>query len=145
MTEEWLAIEKFNSLPKTDWIYCDTRDFAIVCTNSPHKKCYENLRYLINNKLTDDCKFRKSEILGLLASLKASSGGEGRWRHLAFGDSWEWIKYIRFKKLPETIKTFTEDEAVYVAYLATGQNVRFLTRTELNPDNINEEALNFMK
>lgn len=33
MEKEWLYIDKIDSLPATDYVHCDTRDFHILCVN----------------------------------------------------------------------------------------------------------------
>lgn len=145
--DDWYYIDVYPSLPPVDNVYCDTRDFHIICHNDSH----------INPKLkkalagaTDNNKFNRAEILGCLKALEMGSGGKGHWRYLSFNEGpahdTGWIKYIRFRRLPEEVDLVGSKEPVYVAYTGSDRTEYVLLgRDKLQPENINQSALNFME
>lgn len=131
---EWKYIDEYESLPNTDFIHCDTRDFHIICVNNKgyKRETRLELKRINTQSMFSDCLFTKDEILKILKDLENRSGGKGNWRHIQIDDI-HWLKYIRFIK-------WNDDK--YLAY--ANDDCKILSH-ELLESSINEEYLNFMK
>lgn len=147
MANEWLYIDNIDSLPATDYVHCDTRDFHVLCVND--KECcrsekIKELKKLSKTPQPDEYKFRRDEILGTLKALELGSGGPGDWRMLRLKPEVRdisWLKYIRFVAVG-TVEMCGHDERVYIAYAdCCGKQFR-LSRADLQPENIDTEHLN---
>lgn len=131
---EWKYIDEYESLPNTDSIHCDTRDFYINCINNKEYKreIRLELKRINTQSMFSDYLFTKDEILKILKDLENRSGGKGDWRYIQIDDI-PWLKYIRFIK-------WNDDK--YLAY--ANDDCKILSH-ELLESSINEEYLNFMK
>lgn len=136
----WKYIDEYTSLPETNTIHCDTRDFYIKCENFTQEylhRIFKGIRH--SNVDLTDCKFKPSEILKTLKQLEERSGGKGNWRHLTLESRLGWLKYIRFIKTHEVI----DEEPVYIAYTTSNDNVEVLSHKLLS-EPINKEYLNYI-
>lgn len=119
---EWKYIDKYESLPDSKFIHCDTRDFYITCTDeSP-----------INPHVESNDTFTKDEILSILKDLETRSGGKGEWRFV--GIDGMWLKYVRFIK----------KEEIYLCYTTQGDKIIPITHEILNKP-IDKKVLNFIE
>ena len=149
MANEWLYIDNIDTLPATDYVFCDTRDFHVLCVNEDEcggSEKIKKLKKLIRNQLRQDgFKFRRDEILGTLKALEMGSGGSGDWRMLRLKPSShyniDWLKYIRFVAVEE-VEMFGRVERVYIAYSDCGGRFTQLSRTDLSQENLDTEYLN---
>lgn len=144
---DWKYIDEYDSLPQTDFIYCDTRDFHILCTNGDRALIHRVMKGInrsAGNGTLSDCKFRRDEILGTLKTLENESGGKGEWRFLSFESHPDWVKYIRFIKTKETVELPVHTEPVYIAYINHGESYEVLSRNLLSSKPV-EEYLNFIE
>lgn len=134
---DWKYIDEYESLPDTDFIHCDTRDFHIICTSVDkeyRKEVEKGIQKYMNS--WSECKFSKSEILKVLKELEIRSGGKGRWRLISTESHPNWLKYIRFIKTNKVIN----GEPVYIAYSSMGNSYEVLSHKLLS-EPINEEFL----
>lgn len=132
----WTHIESFKTLPCADFIHCDTRDFHILCID--HDKPKDSDLQSLISRATDENKFNRSEILGLLTMLESASGGKRPWRvlHLKNKTMLGWLKYIRFVKTKETVDLGTRQEPVYIAYHESKNNYTLLSRQDFREENM---------
>lgn len=136
---DWIYIDKYDSLPGTTYVHCDTRDFYITCNDA---EVDENMSKFIS-AAKDHNKFNRSEILGCLKSLELGSGGKGEWRMINLKKGYNgWLKYIRFVKTGETIELFNRKEPIYIAYTTSSDEPILLSRDDLEPENIERKYLN---
>lgn len=131
---DWKYIDEYDSLPDTDFIHCDTRDFHILCVEGDRAETLKNIRKVAGYGTLSDCKFTREEILTILKSLETRSGGRGHWRHITTESRPSWLKYIRFVK---------SEESTYIAYSTLGDKTEVLSHKLLS-EPINEEYLNHM-
>lgn len=148
MEKEWLYIDKIDSLPSTDYVHCDTRDFHILCTNDSVRitKWAQDFKKELRHCMHQDkFMFRRDEILGTLKALEMGSGGPGDWRMLRLKQSGHynigWLKYIRFAAV-DTVEVVGRTERVYVAYAEDAGKYAQLSREDLVPENLDNEYLN---
>ncbi len=147
----WNYIDTYNQCPAPDYIHCDTRDFHILCTDGD--RADKRRMHKALQKLGDvqEAMFCQDEILGWLKSLEMNSGGRGEWRYLSFKGltipRWgNWIKYIRLIRTNEIIEKFGQRKHVYIAYLTcSNEPIALLKRDQIIPENIDQEALNFIE
>lgn len=146
---EWIYIDQYNSLPAADFLHCDTRDFHIICVMHESEPHIELNKLIARTKNLDIYKFNRSEILGTLKTLEMGTGGPGTWRHLiptsARLSRINWLKYIRFIKLQETVDLVCGPEPVYVAYWTMNDKYVLLTRAELDPEKFDHKYLNHIE
>lgn len=143
----WKYIDEYDSLPAKDIIYCDTRDFSILCVDKDTVELNRIMKEIKRSSgygTLSNCKFRRDEILGFLKVLENESGGKGDWRYLSTKSHPDWIKYIRFIKTMETVECIGHIEPVYIAYTTYGSIHEVLSRNLLN-DKINIDLLNLIK
>lgn len=115
----WKLIDEYDTLPAAKSIECCTNTFRILCTNS-----IESIEVP-----SDDYKFRRDEILGVLNTLRyAMRSG----KKILLLHNHIWYKYIRFLKTSETVEIFGRTEPIYVAYLSTADKKELLSREMLN-------------
>ena len=129
----WAPIESFETIPATTFIYCDTRDFHILCTSG------ERISDELIKKMgaaTDDNKFNRSEILGLLAGLEVDSGGKRDWRVLKMKNHPGWCKYIRFVCCGQTVDLGARVEPLYIAYIDRWDAFTLLKRSDFDKENL---------
>lgn len=126
----WKYIDEYESLPDSDFIHCDTRDFHILCVDNEENRKETNLeiQQFVIPSMFPDCLFTKDEILKILKDLEIRSGGKGEWRMLSIGDI-DWLKYIRFIKWNDK-------------YLAYGRKYKILSHKLLEETPIDKEHLN---
>lgn len=141
MSSDWRYIDEYDKPPRAEEVFCDTRDFHILCTDDK-ESAYKHLRDLrrqVGYGTLSDCKYRRDEILGTLKTIEMASGGKQEWRCLYIKPINVWIKYIRFIRINEEVN----GEAVYLAYTG-GQNepVTLLPRSVLFEPEIDEDVLN---
>ena len=130
---KWKYIDEYKELPGDKFIFCDTRDFHIITTDDG--KVPQKLFNLISKEPDlDDYSFNRSEILGALKTLEQGTGGKGGWR-----------RYIRFIRTPMKVELAGRTEPVYIAYCEYADDFELLSRTDLDPDNVNKEFLNFIE
>lgn len=148
MASEWLYIDNIDTLPATDYIHCDTRDFYILCTNDSvriTKWAQDFKKELRHHIRQDNFMFRRDEILGTLKALEMGSGGPGDWRMLQLKQSGHynigWLKYIRFAAV-DAVEVTGRTERVYVAYAEDAGRYTQLSREDLVPENLDNEYLN---
>ena len=148
MASEWLYIDNIDTLPATDYIHCDTRDFYILCTNDSVRitKWTQDFKKELRHCMRqDNFMFRRDEILGTLKALEMGSGGPCDWRMLRLKPSShyniDWLKYIRFVAVEE-VEMFGHMERVYIAYSDCGGQFTQLSRTDLSQENLDMEYLN---
>lgn len=128
----WTYIESFKSLPDTTFVYCDTRNFRILCIDDElSDKLLEKIA-----TATDDNKFNRSEILGLLAGLEADSGGKRLWRIIRMKNHPGWCKYIRFVRTSQTVDLGARTEPVYVVYMESRDELTLLKRDDFDIENL---------
>lgn len=128
----WIYIDDISSLDKTDFIFCDTRDFCINCVDN--KTYLKELNKYFKNKISI-CKITHDEILPLLKDLEIRSGGKGSWRSISTTSYKKWLKYIRFMKISDN---------EYFVYTNTGDDNTPLPVSTLK-ESINLEYLNFIE
>lgn len=144
---KWKYIDEYDSLPASDIIYCDTRDFSILCVNKDNVELNRIMKEIKRSSgygTLSDCKFRRDEILGFLKVLESEAGGKGDWRYLSTKSHPDWIKYIRFIKTMETVECIGRVEPVYIVYTVRRSVYEVLSRNLLN-DKINMDSLNFIE
>lgn len=138
---EWKYIDEYDSLPQAEEVFCDTRDFHIICSDDKDRlrQHLRDIRHQVGYGTLLDCKYRRDEILGVLKTIEEESGGNQEWRCLYIKPIDTWIKYIRFIRLNEEVN----GEAVYLAY-TDGQNgsIILLPRNVLLEPEVNETLLN---
>lgn len=146
MSSDWRYIDEYDKLPRAEEVFCDTRDFHILCTDDK-ESAYNHLRDLrrqVGYGTLSDCKYRRDEILGVLKTIEEESGGYRDWRCLYIKPINTWIKYIRFIRLNEEVNAdmLRAGEAVYLAYTG-GQNepVTLLPRRVLLEPEVDETLL----
>ena len=147
MANKWLYIDKIDSLPATDYVHCDTRDFHVLCIND--NECHGSEKTAALKKFSktpqpDEYKFRRDEILGTLKALEMGSGGPGQWRMLKLksdAQNIDWLKYIRFVAVG-MVEMHGRDERVYIAYSDCCGRMTRLSRADLQLENIDTEYLN---
>ena len=143
---DWKYIDEYNSLPATEFIHCDTRDFHILCMEGDRVEIHrtmKGIRHSAGHGTLSDCKFRRDEILGTLKALENESGGKGDWRYLSTKSHPGWIKYIRFVKTAETVDLLGRIEPVYIAYTTCGSTYEVLSRSLLSEE-IDKDSLNYI-
>lgn len=138
---EWKYIDEYDILPRTEEIFCDTRDFHIICLDDKDlaRQQLRNIHHQVGYGILSDCKYRRDEILGVLKTIEEESGGNQEWRCLYIKPIDVWIKYIRFIRLNEEVN----EEAVYLAYTG-GRNepITLLPRNVLLEPEVDETLLN---
>lgn len=141
---DWIYIGEFETLPETEFIHCDTRDFHALCTDGDKKYSYEifkGIRRCENRNEIARCKIPHNEILQILKNLEKRSGGRGEWRMITTKSHPSWLKYIRFVK---TAEKDNSDNPLYIAYTACGETYRVITRSILEEEPI-EKYLSFIE
>lgn len=140
---KWKYIDEYKELPGDKFIFCDTRDFHIITTDDG--KVPQKLFNLISKEPDlDDYSFNRSEILGALKTLEQGTGGKGDWRQISIPKTC-WLKYVRFIRTPMKVELVGRTEPVYIAYCECADDFELLSRTDLDPDNVNKEFLNFIE
>ena len=141
MSSDWRYIDEYDKLPRAEEVFCDTRDFHILCSDDK-ESAYNHLRDLrrqVGYGTLSDCKYRRDEILGTLKTIEMASGGKQEWRCLYIKPINVWIKYIRFIRINEEVN----GEAVYLAYTdGETEPVTLLPRSVLFEPEIDEDVLN---
>ena len=132
---DWKYIDEYTSLPNADFIYCDTRDFYILCIESKEhiKETLKEIYREAGHGTLSDCKFTKEEILPVLKDLETRSGGKGSWRYIT-SEKYDWLKYIRFVKCNNK----------YIAYTTNYGKYYVLSHNDLSAP-VNKEYLNHMQ
>lgn len=140
---DWKYIDEYNSLPATEFIYCNTRDFHILCMEGDKAEIHrtmKGIRHSAGYGTLSDCKFRRDEILGTLKALENESGDR---RYLSTKSHPGLIKYIRFIKTEETVELLGRVEPVYIAYTTYGSAYEVLSRSLLSEE-IDNDSLNYI-
>ena len=139
---DWEYIDTYTSLPDTDLIICDTRDFHILCADSDGVS--KSTINTLHAQKSDNVLYRRDEILGYLKSLELASNYEGQrteWRFLLFNEPKDvWFKYLRFLKVG-SIDLLTRTEPVYIGYVCTGGEMYLLDRNKYNPEDIDIKSM----
>lgn len=140
---KWKYIDEYKELPGDKFVFCDTRDFHIITTDDG--KVPQKLFNLISKEPDlDNYSFNRSEILGALKTLEQGTGGKGDWRYVSTPKT-SWLKYVRFIRTPMKVELAGRTESVYIAYCECADDFELLSRTDLDPDNVNKEFLNFIE
>lgn len=139
---DWIYIDEFNKCPNTDFIFCDTRDFHILCRDGNRAEKHRTDKGICRSGGTlTDCKFNQDEIFGVLKKLEQQNGGKGEWRMIPTKIGSGWLKYVRFFKTEEVT---TAGEPVYICYTTSGDDYFVVSRNELNKT-IDSDTLNFIE
>ncbi len=146
MEDNWTYIGEINTLPATETVHADTRDFHVLCTNDVTGEKTQRLLKAVRTRMRqENFLFRRDEILGTLAALECATEGAGEWRMLRLKPSRHydigWLKYIRFVAV-DTIDMGNRAERVYVAYADDCGRFTQLSREDLVPENLDNEHLN---
>lgn len=146
---KWKYIDEYDSLPASDVIECDTRDFNLLCTEDRDavNRIIKEVRQQIGYGTLSDCKFRRDEILGFLKSLEQATGGKREWKCVTIGSNGYWAKYIRFLKTSEVVDLVGCKEPVYIAVASDSsysKNYVPISRTFID-ENFDIDSLNFIK